>query len=119
MKVIIAGGGTGGHLFPAVAVGRRDARRSPASEVLFVGTTAGLEARWMPRSGLRYELLRVHGWTGKDPLERLRAVGEFVAALRRARTVLRYSAPTWWWARAVTRRRRWRWRRLSCVRRWF
>jgi len=89
MKVIIAGGGTGGHLFPAVAVGAEIRRQSPESEVLYVGATNGLEARWLPRNGLPHELLRVRGWTGKDPLTRLRAVSEFVAAVRRARTVIR------------------------------
>jgi UDP-N-acetylglucosamine--N-acetylmuramyl-(pentapeptide) pyrophosphoryl-undecaprenol N-acetylglucosamine transferase len=89
MKVIIAGGGTGGHLFPAVAVGEAMMRERPETEVLFVGTTAGLEARWMPRSGLRYELFEVHGLRGHSPLERVRAMGEFVAALRRARGLLR------------------------------
>jgi UDP-N-acetylglucosamine--N-acetylmuramyl-(pentapeptide) pyrophosphoryl-undecaprenol N-acetylglucosamine transferase len=88
MKVIIAGGGTGGHLFPAVAVGEAMLRQQPATEVLFVGTTAGLEARWMPRSGLRYELFQVHGIRGHRLVERLRAVGEFAAALRRARGLL-------------------------------
>jgi UDP-N-acetylglucosamine--N-acetylmuramyl-(pentapeptide) pyrophosphoryl-undecaprenol N-acetylglucosamine transferase len=89
MKVIIAGGGTGGHLFPAVAVGEAMMRERPETEVLFVGTTAGLEARWMPRSGLRYELFEVHGLRGHSPLERLRAMREFVAALGRARGLLR------------------------------
>ena len=89
MKVIIAGGGTGGHLFPAVAVGEAMMRERPETEVLFVGTTAGLEARWMPRSGLRYELFEVHGLRGHSPIERLRAMGEFVAALGRARGLLR------------------------------
>jgi UDP-N-acetylglucosamine--N-acetylmuramyl-(pentapeptide) pyrophosphoryl-undecaprenol N-acetylglucosamine transferase len=89
MKVIIAGGGTGGHLFPAVAVGAEIRRRSPASAVLYVGATNGLEARWLPAQGLPHELLRVRGWTGKDPLTRLRAVGEFAAAVRRARAVIR------------------------------
>jgi UDP-N-acetylglucosamine--N-acetylmuramyl-(pentapeptide) pyrophosphoryl-undecaprenol N-acetylglucosamine transferase len=89
MKVIIAGGGTGGHLFPAVAVGEALTRERPGTEVLFVGTTAGLEARWMPRSGLRYELFQVHGLRGHSARERLRAVGEFVAALGRARGLLR------------------------------
>ena len=56
MKVIIAGGGTGGHLFPAVAVGEEMMRERPDTEVLFVGTSAGLEAKWLPQSGLRYEL---------------------------------------------------------------
>ncbi|HVB81535.1 MAG TPA: undecaprenyldiphospho-muramoylpentapeptide beta-N-acetylglucosaminyltransferase [Candidatus Binataceae bacterium] len=88
MKVIIAGGGTGGHLFPAVAVGEAMMRERPQTEVLFVGTTAGLEARWMPHSGLRYELFQVHGIRGHNLVERLRAVGEFVAALRRARGLL-------------------------------
>ncbi len=89
MKVIIAGGGTGGHLFPAVAVGEAMMRARPDTEVLFVGTTAGLEARWMPRSGLRYELLHVHGLRGHGPIERLRAVAEFALALARARRLLR------------------------------
>ena len=88
MKVIIAGGGTGGHLFPAVAVGEAMMRERPGTEVLFVGTTAGLEARWMPRSGLRYELFEVHGLRGHNLVERVRAIGEFVAALRRARGLL-------------------------------
>ena len=69
MKVIIAGGGTGGHLFPAVAVGEELMRERPETEVLFVGTTAGLEARWMPRSGLRYELFPVHGIRGHSLME--------------------------------------------------
>jgi UDP-N-acetylglucosamine--N-acetylmuramyl-(pentapeptide) pyrophosphoryl-undecaprenol N-acetylglucosamine transferase len=89
MKVIIAGGGTGGHLFPAVAVGEAMMRERPETEVLFVGTTAGLEARWMPHSGLRYELFEVHGLRGHRPIERLWAMGEFVAALGRARGLLR------------------------------
>jgi len=89
MKVIIAGGGTGGHLFPAVAVGEAMMRARPDTQVLFVGTTAGLEARWMPRSGLRYELLDVHGLRGHGPLERLRAIAEFGWALTRAHRLMR------------------------------
>jgi UDP-N-acetylglucosamine--N-acetylmuramyl-(pentapeptide) pyrophosphoryl-undecaprenol N-acetylglucosamine transferase len=89
MRVIIAGGGTGGHLFPAVAVGEAMMRERPEVEVLFVGTTAGLEARWMPRSGLRYELFDVHGLRGHTLGERVRAMVEFAAALRRARALLR------------------------------
>jgi UDP-N-acetylglucosamine--N-acetylmuramyl-(pentapeptide) pyrophosphoryl-undecaprenol N-acetylglucosamine transferase len=89
MKVIIAGGGTGGHLFPAVAVGEAILRLHPASEVLYVGASDGLEARWLPRHGLPHELLRVRGWTGKGPLTRLRALGEFCAAITRARRLIR------------------------------
>ena len=64
MKVIIAGGGTGGHLFPAVALGEEMMRERPDIEVLFVGTSAGLEAKWLPKSGYRYELFEMHGIRG-------------------------------------------------------
>ncbi|MGH7948005.1 MAG: glycosyltransferase, partial [Candidatus Binataceae bacterium] len=61
MNVIIAGGGTGGHLFPAVALGEEMMRERPDTRVLFIGTSAGLEAKWLPQSGLRYDLFDVHG----------------------------------------------------------
>jgi UDP-N-acetylglucosamine--N-acetylmuramyl-(pentapeptide) pyrophosphoryl-undecaprenol N-acetylglucosamine transferase len=88
MKVIIAGGGTGGHLFPAVALGEELRRERPATEVLHVGTTNGFEAQWLPSSGLRYELFPVRGLRGKGVITRVRAVAEFSAALRRARSLL-------------------------------
>jgi UDP-N-acetylglucosamine--N-acetylmuramyl-(pentapeptide) pyrophosphoryl-undecaprenol N-acetylglucosamine transferase len=88
MKVIIAGGGTGGHLFPAVALGEELRRERPATEVLHVGTTNGFEAQWLPSSGLRYELFPVRGLRGKGVVTRVRAVAEFSTALRRARGLL-------------------------------
>ena len=89
MKTIIAGGGTGGHLFPAVALGEELKRERPDAEVLHVGASNGLEATWLPQSGLKYELFPVRGLRGKDPLTRLRAIGEFFAAVRRARALLK------------------------------
>jgi UDP-N-acetylglucosamine--N-acetylmuramyl-(pentapeptide) pyrophosphoryl-undecaprenol N-acetylglucosamine transferase len=93
MKVIIAGGGTGGHLFPAVALGEELRRERPATEVLHVGTTNGFEAQWLPSSGLKYELFPVRGLRGKGVLTRARAVMEFAAALRRARALQRRFQP--------------------------
>jgi UDP-N-acetylglucosamine--N-acetylmuramyl-(pentapeptide) pyrophosphoryl-undecaprenol N-acetylglucosamine transferase len=93
MKAIIAGGGTGGHLFPAVAVGEEIRRECPAAEVLFVGATNGIEAKWFPQSGLRYELFPVRGFTGKAPIMRLRALQEFFAAVGRAHRLLRSFDP--------------------------
>lgn len=51
MKIVIAGGGTGGHLFPGIAIAREVLRES-GNEVLFVGTTQGIEARVLPQEGL-------------------------------------------------------------------
>jgi len=88
MNVIIAGGGTGGHLFPAVAVGQEMMRERPDTRVLFVGASAGLEAKWLPQSGLRYELFEVHGLRGHSLLERVGAIGEFARATLAARRLL-------------------------------
>jgi UDP-N-acetylglucosamine--N-acetylmuramyl-(pentapeptide) pyrophosphoryl-undecaprenol N-acetylglucosamine transferase len=81
MKVIIAGGGTGGHLFPAVALGEEMIRERPGVEVIFVGTSAGLEAKWLPASGHRYELFEMHGIRGHSAIERARASVEFLRAI--------------------------------------
>ena len=89
MRVIIAGGGTGGHLFPAVAVGEQLQRERPQTAVMYVGASNGIEAKWFPPSGLRYELFEVRGWTGKAPLTRLRAAREFLSALGKARMLLK------------------------------
>jgi UDP-N-acetylglucosamine--N-acetylmuramyl-(pentapeptide) pyrophosphoryl-undecaprenol N-acetylglucosamine transferase len=94
MKVIIAGGGTGGHLFPAVALGEEMMRERPDLEVLFVGTSAGLEAKWLPKSGYRYELFEMHGIRGHNVLERARASMEFIRAIGLATSLVRRFRPS-------------------------
>lgn len=54
MKVLLTGGGTGGHLFPALAVADALQRLSPAPEILFVGSATGLEATAVPQAGYQF-----------------------------------------------------------------
>ena len=49
MRVLIAAGGTGGHIYPGIAVAKEVIRRDPESEVRFVGTARGLETRLVPK----------------------------------------------------------------------
>jgi len=65
MRVILAGGGTGGHLFPGLAVAREFQRRDAMTEILFVGTERGIEARVLPGEGLKLETLPVRGLKGR------------------------------------------------------
>ena len=53
MKLLIAAGGTGGHIYPGIAVAKEIVRRDPISEVLFVGTARGLETRIVPENGFQ------------------------------------------------------------------
>ena len=65
MKVLIAGGGTGGHLFPGIALAEEVVTRHHANDVLFVGTARGLEARVVPKSGFKLELIETSGVKGR------------------------------------------------------
>jgi UDP-N-acetylglucosamine--N-acetylmuramyl-(pentapeptide) pyrophosphoryl-undecaprenol N-acetylglucosamine transferase len=65
MRVIFAGGGTGGHLFPGLAVAREFQRRDGGVEILFVGTKQGIEFRVLPKEGFKLETLTVKGIKGR------------------------------------------------------
>jgi len=65
MRMLIAGGGTGGHLFPGLALGEEVKTRHPRNDVLFVGSERGIEAREVPKAGYRLCLIDV------GPLKRM------------------------------------------------
>ena len=65
MRVIIAAGGTGGHLYPGVALAREFERQMPGSETMFVGTTRGLETTVVPREGFELITIAARGVMGK------------------------------------------------------
>ncbi len=64
MRVLIAGGGTGGHLFPGIALAEEVATRHPRNDVIFVGTDRGLEARVVPQNGFVFEPIKSRGLKG-------------------------------------------------------
>jgi len=72
LRVVIAGGGTGGHLYPGIAVARELLSRRPDARVSFAGTARGIEARVVPREGFPLDLIRSGGVKGKSLLDRAR-----------------------------------------------
>ena len=72
MNVVIAGGGTGGHLYPGIAVARELASRVPGIRISFAGTSQGIEARVVPREGFALDLIRSGGIKGKSIAVRAR-----------------------------------------------
>ena len=73
MRVLIAGGGTGGHLFPGIAVAE-ELRSRLGAEVSFVGSSYGIESRAVPRAGFQVDLLPVRGLLGEGATGLLRAM---------------------------------------------
>lgn len=66
---MIAGGGTGGHIYPAIAVAQEFVRRNPSRKVVFVGTKYGLEKNIVPKAGFPLEFISVGGLKGKGGLD--------------------------------------------------
>src|SRR5512134_3187930 len=92
LSILIAGGGTAGHLYPGVAVARELVKRVPDATVTFVGTAAGIESRIVPREGFTLETIRSAGLKGKS-----------LASLARGVSLLPASAIDAW--RVISRRR--------------
>jgi len=93
MRVILAGGGTGGHLFPGLAVAREFQRRDAMTEILFVGTEQGIEARVLPQEGFKLETLSVKGLRGRGLRGFLDALYGVPASLLRSLRLIREFRP--------------------------
>jgi UDP-N-acetylglucosamine--N-acetylmuramyl-(pentapeptide) pyrophosphoryl-undecaprenol N-acetylglucosamine transferase len=90
---MIAGGGTGGHLFPGIAVAEAARRRDPAVAIVFVGSERGIEARVVPASGFSLETLPVTPLRGRGAVDKLATLRALLAGVLRARGVIRRFAP--------------------------
>src|SRR2546422_1254973 len=75
MRVLVAGGGTGGHLYPGIAVAREFMARVPGAEVTFVGTAQGIESRVVPHEGFALDVIRSGGLKGKSLTSLARGMG--------------------------------------------
>jgi UDP-N-acetylglucosamine--N-acetylmuramyl-(pentapeptide) pyrophosphoryl-undecaprenol N-acetylglucosamine transferase len=73
-RVVIAGGGTGGHLYPGIAIARELLARKPGASVTFAGTARGLESKVVPREGFQLDLLRSAGLKGHSGAALLRGL---------------------------------------------
>jgi UDP-N-acetylglucosamine--N-acetylmuramyl-(pentapeptide) pyrophosphoryl-undecaprenol N-acetylglucosamine transferase len=93
MKLLLAGGGTGGHLFPAIALAEQLKSEEPQSEVLFVGTEKGLEARMLPELGWTLKTVEMSGWAGLGVLSRLKVLGKLTKSFSQSRKILREFNP--------------------------
>ncbi len=92
LRVLIAGGGTGGHIFPALAIARELVARHRA-HVLFVGTERGLETRLVPQAGFPLELIKVGPLNQVSLATRLRTLTDIPASLIACRKIMHSYQP--------------------------
>jgi UDP-N-acetylglucosamine--N-acetylmuramyl-(pentapeptide) pyrophosphoryl-undecaprenol N-acetylglucosamine transferase len=89
MKLVIAGGGTGGHVYPGIAIAQAVKKISPESEILFVGTANGLEKTAVPKAGFELKCIRVSGIKGHSLFKKLRSLSVLPLALLSSMSILR------------------------------
>ena len=88
-RVIVSGGGTGGHIFPALSIANALKRLQPDIEILFVGAEGKMEMEKVPEAGYRIEGLPVRGLKRKLTLENVKVLYNLWKSLRKARKIIR------------------------------
>lgn len=92
MRIIVSGGGTGGHIYPAITLINEIKRRRPDAEFLYVGTSDGLEADIIPKEDIPFSTVDIHGFERKlTPVNLWRAIKAGVGTLEAMNIVRRFS----------------------------
>lgn len=93
MKIILSGGGTGGHIYPALAIASEIKRRNPAVELLYVGTQRGLESKIVPPSGIPFKTIDISGIDRSSMLKAGKALIKFPFSFFQARDIIKNFKP--------------------------
>ncbi len=93
MRMLLAGGGTGGHLFPAIAIAQKLQEQDAMAEVLFVGTERGLEANMLPKLGLPLKTVDMVGVVGRGWRGKLEMIPKLLKSIGQAKEIIREFRP--------------------------
>lgn len=93
MRVVLTGGGTGGHIYPALAVGKELKAVHPGTELLYIGGRRGMESKIVPQHGIAFRELDITGFRRSLSWENVRTVVRFWKGVRSARAMLQQFKP--------------------------
>lgn len=93
IKIVISGGGTGGHIFPAIAIADALKRKQPTAEILFIGAKKRMEMERVPKAGYPIEGLWISGFQRNLSLDNLSFPFKLISSLCKARRILRRFKP--------------------------
>jgi len=93
MKYLITGGGTGGHIYPALAIAWEIKNRYKDAQILYVGTERGLESELVPKEGFEFRTIRVQGMPRKLNIDTLKAIRQMLLGIKDAKRVINEFKP--------------------------
>ena len=93
MRVVLTGGGTGGHIYPAVAIAHAVRKNWLDAELLYVGTETGMENRIVPQTGLDFRTIDVIGWQRKISLQAVKALWKALIGIHQADRIIHDFSP--------------------------
>ena len=93
MRVVISAGGTGGHIYPAIAIINKIKEEEPNSEFLYIGTSDRMEKDLIPELGIRYEEVNVSGLKRKITLENVKVIYQFLKAREKCKKIIKEFDP--------------------------
>ncbi len=93
LRVIISGGGTGGHIFPAIAIANRLKKENPETEILFVGANGRMEMEKVPAAGYKIEGLNISGLQRRISFQNFLLPLKVIQSIMKARAIIKSFAP--------------------------
>ncbi|HCX64619.1 MAG TPA: undecaprenyldiphospho-muramoylpentapeptide beta-N-acetylglucosaminyltransferase [Eubacteriaceae bacterium] len=93
MKVLIAAGGTGGHIYPALAIADQLKEKNKNTEIIFVGTKNGMESRIVPAAGYPFKIIRARWFSRKPSVDTLKSIKELILGMNDSRRLIKQYDP--------------------------
>lgn len=93
MKVVIAAAGTGGHINPGIAIANKIMEKEPSSEIIFIGTSRGLETDLVPRAGYKLECINSYGINRKINIDNIKRLFKTIKSISEAKKILKKFKP--------------------------
>ncbi len=92
MKVIISAGGTGGHIYPALAIINKIKEKDKTAEILYIGTTERMEKDLIPNMGINYEGIKARGLS-KNPIKALKSINMMLKSVNKCKEIMKKFKP--------------------------
>ncbi|UZJ77251.1 undecaprenyldiphospho-muramoylpentapeptide beta-N-acetylglucosaminyltransferase [Fictibacillus sp. KU28468] len=93
MRIVLSGGGTGGHIYPALALANEIKKLHPDAEILYIGTEKGLESKLVPRENIPFKSIHITGFKRSLSMENAKTVMRFLKGVSRCKKIMKEFKP--------------------------